>query len=144
MPIKIVGNDTVAVTNAKACTDYDIAGVYFYNIAGIDTGCDPLLETRSIGGFIGPYWLGISIVSGGIYVLATSVQLLKIGAGLIKRHFMTTPEPASPGQGVSYQQLSTHDDDDVKLPVTGTNGFFHRRSKIEMTRPNSAQQRHSL
>lgn len=85
LPVRLIENTTLGFQIAPACPHHEITSVYLHNIAGIDSGCDPLLETRAIGGFVGPYWLGISFVSGGVYLLATATQLLNWGVNSFKK-----------------------------------------------------------
>jgi hypothetical protein len=150
LPLRLVHNDTAALCIAQACKNHDIASAYFYNIAGIDTGCDPLLVTRSIGGFVGPYWLGISFISGGIYVIATSTQLLHQALKLIRSYC----KPASTAE-VSvvnadadsvYHRLRGQEDD-VKAELSpGRNGMFHHRHSPQVNSRSViiAQSRFSL
>jgi hypothetical protein len=95
LPIRLIDNSTLAFQIAPACPQQEIASVYFHNMVGINSTCDPLLETRAIGGFVGPYWLGISFVSGGVYMLATASQLFTWGMNSIKKCFCkkTSNEP---------------------------------------------------
>jgi hypothetical protein len=119
LPIRLIDNTTLAFQIAPACPQQEIASVYFHNIAGINSTCDPLLETRAIGGFVGPYWLGISFVSGGVYMLATASQLFTWGVISIKKCFSknksTIPEPEEDNEDdddalrTAYHELPAND-----------------------------------
>jgi hypothetical protein len=116
LPIKIINNMTSALIIAPACPHREMAAVYAHNIVGIDSGCDPLLETRSIGGFVGPYWLGISFVSGGVYILATGSQLFSWGVSAFKKCLRQYREQETEEDGRDfedsnhpYQPLAVHE-----------------------------------
>ncbi len=111
LPLRLIDNTTLAFQIAPACPQQEIASVYFHNIFGMNSTCDPLLETRAIGGFVGPYWLGISFVSGSVYMLATASQLFTWGMKSLRKYFCIS----------NAEELNTEEntavDDDTVSPV---------------------------
>jgi hypothetical protein len=139
--IKIIDNSTLSWQIAPACEQQEIMSVYFHNMLGTDSNCDPLLETRSIGAFIGPYWLGVSFVGGGIYILATGSQLLLWGIQSVKKRFSQQETPVEAKENIE------EDDNDSYVTLRGLPerrpsypGFFTKdRSGSVQSNPSFSQ-----
>jgi hypothetical protein len=149
LPIKIINNITSALIIAPACPDREMAAVYAHNIVGLNSGCDPLLETRSIGGFVGPYWLGISFVSGGVYILATGTQLFSWGVSAFKkclRQYREKPieddDRNFEDSNHPYQPLAVHETTSQLNHASYRGNIFNRSLTDEIKRKPAATSSH--